>query len=531
MLVPSATLAWGNPELLAVVNGQNLTKKDFIDWWGIWKEEETPLPETPDDFIDWILLVQEAENMQLYDRPNYQNKVEVFLKVRTLMMLKYDEVDSKISPPTREELWAVYERDYLPRLNLRLVSVETDESRQRVEDTLAGGAGVEVAAEKAGLLDTPGYLPETGLMRPDRLPAPLLEAVRTMSSGEMGGPVDFEHYSYFFEILERDDGNEEDFATLHRSLTKKWKKEQESRLTAELLARLRTKYNVEIHDDVVDQIGVDPLDPKLAEKVAFSIGDLHVQAKSVHKSLVSDYNLRYGYNNGKGADLADLRNRLINGMIGQSLSGIEALDRRYEKKAPLRKTYRYYCQNRMIKELEQELIAQQIELSDEDIDAAYRENMDMFIRTGMVEIEMVQTREEELARIVEKELQQGRDFLQATAPIAPLGPKSQRVPVDHLDPPIKAALADLAPGQASKMISVGEEYFFVKLLKQDDRQAQPLEMVREKVKADLGQRRFREARQELLSQLRERSTIKVKKKAWKQVVEQLEKEQNESPEQ
>jgi parvulin-like peptidyl-prolyl isomerase len=530
-LTPSTALSWGNPELLVEINDASLTKQDFIDWWQIWKEPDTPLPETPDAFIDWMLQFQEAENMQLYDRPAYRKKVAVFLRVRALMLLKQEEVDSRISPPTRDDLWPLYEQKYLPRFNLKMVSVETEEARRTVEEALAGGATLGVAAEQAGLLDSPSYMDQTGLMRPAKLPAPLLEAVQKVRPGETGGPVPFAHYTYFFEVLERDDGTDEDFETLRKGLAEQWGKQQVARLTSELIERLRTKYQVEVNDELVDKIGFEPLDPETAGQVAVQIGNIQVLAQTVQESVAKDYRLRYGQHGDHSQVLAKVRRRVIADMVSQTVSGMEALDRHYEEQEPFRKTYRFYCQNRMIKELEQELIASQISITDADIEAAYRENIEAFTRKGLVELAMVQTKEKELARLIEGSLQQGEAFHKAVAPVAPRGVEVQKVPLDHLQEPVKEALASMTPGQVSQMISVGEEFFFVKLIKRGEGQVAPLEMVREQVKTDLGQKRFQQASSDLLAQLRERSRIKVKGRAWRQVVEQLKREQYDNPEQ
>ncbi|MCK4536751.1 MAG: hypothetical protein KAT93_07035, partial [Desulfuromonadales bacterium] len=397
-LTPSTALSWGNPELLVEVNDTSLTKQDFLDWWQIWKEPDTPLPETPDAFIDWMLQFQEAENMQLYDRPSYRKKVSVFLKVRSLMLLKQEEVDSKISPPIREDLWPLYEQKYLPRFNLKLVSVETDEARQAVEDALSDGESLEVAAEAAGLLDGPSYLAETGLMRPAKLPEPLLEAVQQIQKGETGGPVSFAHYTYFFEVLERDDGTDDDFEALRKGLAEKWGKQQVARLTAEMMERLRTKYQVEINDELVEKMGLEPLAAEDAEQVAVKIGNIQVSAQVIQVAMAKDYKLRSGRHGNQEQELTQVRQRVIADMLGQTLSSLEALDRHYEERDPFRKTYRFYCQNRMIKELERELIAPQTSLTDADIEAAYRENIDAFTRKGLVELIMVQTKEKELAQ-------------------------------------------------------------------------------------------------------------------------------------
>ena len=523
-LIPAKTHAWGNPELLVELNDTSMNKQDFLDWWEIWKEADTPLPETPDDFIDWMLLFQEADNMQLYDHPVYLKKVSVFLRARSLMLFKQEEIDSKISPPTQEELWPYYIKKYVPRFNLKMVSIETEEASEPLVFALAGGATLDAAAEQAGLLDTPAFMAETGLMRPGRLPGPMLDAVMQKQVGDMGGPVSIDKYTYFFEVLERDDGSDEDFATLRDSLTRQWEKLQVKLLTNELVARLKVKYEVEINEELVAQIGLEPLDPEIASQVALQIAEVQVTASTLQQSIAKDYKLRYRKHKDQGEALVRVRKRVIADMLNQTLIGMEAMARHYEEQEPFRKSYRYYCQNNIIKILTQELIAPNVVITEADIEAAYRENINAFTRTGLVEIALVKTKENELAQLIEGRLLQGEEFNKVVAPIAPLGVKVEKIPLDHLEKPVKEAIAGMRPGQVSRMIPVGDELVFVKLIKRNEGQVKPLEMVRAQVESDLKQQRFQAARAELLAQLRDRSRIKVKEKAWRQVVAQLESE-------
>ncbi len=88
--------------VLARINGRAYTAQDFRDWWHHFREEEMPFPPTPDPFVDWHLLVQEAQRMELTNSPSFQRKVQVFLRARSLMLLKHDEVDSRIRLDERQ---------------------------------------------------------------------------------------------------------------------------------------------------------------------------------------------------------------------------------------------------------------------------------------------------------------------------------------------------------------------------------------------------------------------------------------------
>lgn len=116
--------AWfWNDSVLMTINGEKYSTQDYRNWWQNWQEENMPLPESPDEFMNWQLMAQEGSRMQLESEPGYQRKVETFLKVRSLMILKNEEIDSKVKP-TRKELWAMYEKDYCPRWNIAVFSLQ-----------------------------------------------------------------------------------------------------------------------------------------------------------------------------------------------------------------------------------------------------------------------------------------------------------------------------------------------------------------------------------------------------------------------
>ena len=81
---------------LVTIDGTEYTAEDFKRWWGFWKEAEMSFPETPDPYIDWLLLAREGQRMELDSDPGFERATKVFLMSRTLLKLKYEEIDSQI---------------------------------------------------------------------------------------------------------------------------------------------------------------------------------------------------------------------------------------------------------------------------------------------------------------------------------------------------------------------------------------------------------------------------------------------------
>ena len=102
---------------LVTIDGTEYTAEDFKRWWGFWKEAEMSFPETPDPYIDWLLLAREGQRMELDRDPGFERATKVFLMSRTLLKLKYEEVDSQIDV-TDAEVRKRYDQDYAPRWGL-----------------------------------------------------------------------------------------------------------------------------------------------------------------------------------------------------------------------------------------------------------------------------------------------------------------------------------------------------------------------------------------------------------------------------
>lgn len=140
-----ATLLWVQPaaawfwdsNILATINGREYSVEDYKSWWQQWREPGMEIPDTPDSFVNFHLKVQEAETMELQTRPAYQRKVSVFRKVRSLMLLREEEILAKVGEPTEAELRELYEQRYLPRFTLLAARFDTQEQAQTFIDTVA----------------------------------------------------------------------------------------------------------------------------------------------------------------------------------------------------------------------------------------------------------------------------------------------------------------------------------------------------------------------------------------------------------
>ena len=504
---------WGDAQELVSVNDTRLTTESYRDWWREWQEKDMSVPETPDEFVDWMLLFQEAQAMQLDQNPEFLKKVAIFLKVRALMQLKQEEVGAKTRMPDDKTLWAAYRKDYTPLFNLHMVAVDAEEQAGEISRLLDAGKSLAAAAKETGLTGADEELEQSGLMRASKIPEALRKALADAPAKSIVGPVSFGHSWYFLEVLERSDGSEEDFAKVKNELIRQNLKVQENELTRQLTETLAKKYRVTVNEELLGRITAEGFPKEDAEKTVLRVANTVVSVDALYQATRKELEMRGGAHR-KSLDFEATKQRVVADAVAQTVTGLDALDRHYEKQPPLKATYEFYRQHRMIKELEKAVIEPGVKVEEKDVKAYYAAHPELFSRGGLVELSVVQTNEAKLAEQVGEKLKAGGDFFKVMQPLSPAGVEVRRAPLDHLHPVIQQALATMAPGQVGGPLKDGENIYFVKLIRTDETESIPFEKVAEDIRTRLREERFAEARNAFLKTLRGRSSIKVNQRAW-----------------
>ena len=474
--VSAPAFLWGDSPLVTI-NGNDFSGDDYFNWWREWREEDLPTPESPDDFIDWMLLAQEAQAMQLDQNADYRKKLAVFLKVRSLMQLKQDEVSVHTRMPDDKSLWDAYRKEHTPLFNLHMLTVDSEEQAAVVKRFLDSGQGLSAAVVAAGLAKTAEELAASGPLRARQIPQPLRQAIQDLPVGGIAGPVTFGHVWYFLEVLERDEGHEADFARFKDELIRDDLKRQENELTFQLVERLKQKYAVKIDDELIGRITPEGFPEEEAEDVAMQVADTKISVRGMYQVLAKEHKLR-GSSQRNAESFDQTRKRVVNDIVVQTLTGLEATNRHYEESPPLKETYDFYRRHRLIKELEKALILPAVKVDDGAVAAYYKAHPEDFSREGLVELAIVETKEIALAKQLEKQLKAGGEFFQVLHPLAPAGIETRRVPVDHLPPAVGQALKTMSPGQSSGALEDGETLYFIKLIREGEREFIPLESIR-----------------------------------------------------
>ncbi|MBN2808876.1 MAG: peptidyl-prolyl cis-trans isomerase [Deltaproteobacteria bacterium] len=514
---------FGAGEPLLKVNDSAYESSDFRIWWQEWREPESKLPKELTPFIEWVLLVQEARKMELEENREYRRKVEIFLKSRSLMMLKQEEVDNHLKEPAREVLWADYEKLYQPILELKILQVAEPAAAEEILDACVKGAEPKAAALAAGIIE-PRFILRKGV-RPHSVSEdfkPLFTASPEEGRFHLvaGGGGSF----MVIEVVGKQVASDEDYEAQVEGLRKNYFRNLERKLNAALLDKLRQKYKPVIDEEAWAAIETLKAGDAALKKTVITIAELEIPAWQIVRLIENERKMFRDRQGQASMTIDNIKKLVLDNVLAQTLVGLEAHNRHYEKISPFKETYDFYCQRRLIKELENSVLWPQVVVNEADIKAEYERMVDHFSQSDEVEVAWVELADERLSQLITAELNQGRDFFKVMEPYFPQGVEYAREKEDRLRPDLRDIVSRLEPGQVSAPEKKGEKTFFVKLIRRLGGQHLPLTEVSEMLAGRMREERFVKARRELLETLKSRSQIVVKERTWRRLRQELQKE-------
>ncbi len=495
-------------------------ESDFQNWWHEWREPDSSVPEDMTLFINWQLQVREARKMELDENRTYKRKVEIFLKSRSLMLLRQEEIGARMKKPAPGQLRAQYDATLQPIIDLEILQIADLKDAEKILALCQSGTDMKEAAIAAGIAKPQIMIREKG--RPGSVSeffAPLF--TDSVVAGQFKLLQGRGEVWLLVKVVSKTSGSDADFAEHEENLRRKFLRAQEPALNRDLLNRIRQKYSPVLNEEVL--AGIDDLkpgDPGL-QKTILTIGDVEVPAWQVARLLQEE---RKMYSNRHGRvtrAVADLKKMIIANIETQTMISLEARDRHYELKPPFKSTYDFYCQRRLIKEFEKVVIWPRVKVTPADIEAEYKRIVAKFSQADVVEVAWVQLADERLSELLTAELKQGHDFFKVMEPYFPQGVEYAKISEDKLRPAIREIVATLAPGQVSAPIHKGENTFFVKLFRRFADQHSSLAEVSEMLRMQLREAKFAEVRNNLLATLKKRSKIVVNKSRWHKLREVL----------
>ncbi len=509
---------WGSAKL-ATVNGTDYTTEDYKNWWRNWREEATPLPESPEEFIAWQLLVQEAINMQLFLEPTYRSKVGTFLKVRSLMLLQEEEVNDK-SSVSDEEIRKHYREQYLPKLRARVFyyteGSPTEEKMTALRDgTLSVAEFLALKPEEGGAI-----YHENKWFRIPQLQGEWRTVLQDARPGDFTQPITMDKGVVVLKIEERQGEDPHDLEQLKGVIVKKLQTLKADERTAQLVGSLIKKFEVQVEEEVLAQIGLDPLGEELAAKTVISSNQVNITAAMFWANLQSEKGFREK-NQFPTEEFDALKKRLLAGIISQTVISWEAMARHYEEKEPFKWVYRFYCDHRLNKEIEKRLVEPKAKVDDAELLKFYQENSERFSHPEKVDFMLLEGETPAISKMWQ-EISAGRDFAEVAAGHLPGGSPLQQMEVTQLSPELAKIIPSLRKGEMSLPFAYKNGSALVRLVDYKKRSPVPFREVREQIGQELSRRKYQQAREDLLRRLKDGSEISINPKVWNALRKELE---------
>ncbi len=522
LLMTAAEVSGAGSRPLAVINAQSYSRQDFKHWWKYYKDKGMSLPASPDKFIDWQLLTQEAERMELGALPEVKRPLNIFLKARTLMMLKYDEVDSKIKIDNKE-LRAVYERDYQPRLLIARLDFKDNKAAAAAEIMFGGRHfSLDELKQKAAGSPPAFKMRHPQWLRPRTLPKTWQKAVGE-KTGAVVRPTGSGPYLIYVVAVKK--GDDDDFARKKKAVYEALYSKKQHKLTEDLLRRLQKLYNLKVNRSLL--VAIDLTNPRKANWDKALVTSRRGQATVgyfIAQCRKEGLLLQKSPGNNKKT-VAAIKQRAMSAMVSNSLADWAAADRHYENKPPFKWVYQFYRQHRLIKALENRIwFGAESPPSPEEIKNFYETNKGDFQTPELVKIVLVHGKARDISRLYAVSVVAGE--LAKTAhryPVSLQNSAQHDIVINTLSGPVVRALVRMAEGDISPPFTDNGSMALVQLVKRRAGCTLPLQKVEKKIIKRIIRIRKEEKRRQYIKNLRRHSTIKVNKPVWQGLLDEYHK--------
>ncbi len=538
--VEAALFSSGNDPLLKI-DEQELTSTDFKNWWGNWREKDQPFPPTLDPYVDWLLFVKEAEKMLLFDDPVYRRDINTYLKVLSLVRLKNEEIDSKVNI-TDDMVKAQYNEFYIPVWNYHVIVIKDKNTAELLYSELVSDKiTVEELARFAELKKpVPQGHPSPELndkisdkklnkfpelatqllgvhmnveLRPYKSDKSWVEILQGIDKGGYAKPFAWEEGFVIVQLIDSFMGDQKHFEKQQGGIHSKLRKNEQGRLTYELIETLKKKYGVTVNEERLQAMDPDSPDMQYTDAPLITIDDLVISEKQVMEKVNKDLamDLRYGF---KGNDGRGVLLKVVNGIIGQTLITLEALDRHYEKESPVKELVAFKQKHKLTVKLEQQIRDQVNLISDEDITAYYNEHIEEYTGPDIYKMSLIKGSEADLNKLWLDVVINGSDVMASAEKRLGQRPVMQSYPATHLEDVVLKNVASLNKGDVSKVFPLQEGFAIIYMVSFAPSEIAPLESVRNHVRQKLFQERYSKVKDKYIMDLRENATIEINEKAW-----------------
>ena len=525
---PAKAGIFSKDNTLVTIDGIRYTSDDFKHWWEFWREEKTPLPETPDAYIDWLLLSQEAKRLKLDDSPGFKRQARIFIQARALLLLQNDAVTSRVKI-TDADIKNRYEEKYLPIWEIQRLEFKDEERAQAAWQELQSGAlTIDELLERKPEQNGPVSIHDDRL-RPVSIDQGWATIFQNLEVGEVADPSNTKHGPNLYYLKAKKSGGEEDFAKWREGIQRALWQEQTSKFTNELLSELRDKYQLQVDEERLAALDINADEDTFTDEPIITSNRQNVSEKEfmavIHRLIDTRTNAAHATQDEEKA--ASLKRETRNNIIVQNMTNWESLDRHYEEKEPFKWEYQFFYNSKMVAALEQRFFASEVKVTEDEIKAHYEKNISSYIRPSTVKLFIIDETQGPIDKIwldtslgkrFKKVMKQYEDQVVA---------KLREIPTNHIDPDVKAVVDKLVEGETSRIFEAQGVRLIVHLVERVPETPVPLDKVKGKIRSKLRRKKYNQLRKNFLETLKSHSEIDIKWEQWETIQKELG-EKNES---
>ncbi|MBU0673822.1 MAG: peptidyl-prolyl cis-trans isomerase [Proteobacteria bacterium] len=513
-----ANAAWWSSGPLITINSQDYTTDDFKSWWTYWNNgKDAPFPESLEDYLNFQLMVQQGRAMEYDKQPQYLRKLQVFLKVRSLMALKREEIDSKIDI-SDEDLKANFDQNYSPIWFLQILTFENSEKAEAAYADLSlksiGPAGRLIFADYQGILPEQGgpiaydevqVTPE--IIRKNR---PTWEdTVRNLAVGEISKPfaVVENGHKILIRLNEITTPPLEQFEQKKELILNNIYKQRRDQLTRDLLQRLSEIYKVVIDEELYEEIDSEKeYSDDYLDKIVITMVHQNVTVRDFISNIKRESKVRGG-----SLSPLDIKGIIRGNILSQTLIDKAAIDRHYENEEPLKGIWSFYQDNRLRLAVEVG-IKNKIKIDENEIQSYYQEHKADYSKPERLRYILIAD-EPELIQKMWSGLLLGSDFDETVKKYDKEFDILSKAKTE-ISSEVLNVLNKLTRGEFSNPFTYEGGSAIVKLLEEIPSEVDSLDKVRSTILTTLKDEMFEQQKQNYLDELRSRSQIHVNEKMW-----------------
>jgi parvulin-like peptidyl-prolyl isomerase len=520
MTFPSISRAasWWWDNTLVTIDGTSYTKEDFTRWWRYWNDTNLALPETPEPYVDWLLLVREGKRMELDSAPSFQNKTRIFLLVRSLLLLKKEEIDGRINI-SEDDIRARYDTLYTPIWLLQRLEFKDEASAQNAwkelnEGRLTIDELIKLPQEEGGPINQ-----REDWRRPVGIDPEWAEIFKKLSVGQASEPVAYDEHFVSYYLKTKEDGDPEDYSKVREMLRKKLWKDQEAALSSELIAKLRRKFEVQVDDERLASLSLTAPDESYTDATIIATNRQNFSEKDF--ITIARQQLQSGQHPPRNQEEEEgFKTQVVNGIISQNMTNWEALDRNYQEREPLMWEYQFNINHRLTLAVEERLFLPEATVTEAEIQDYYKENISRFSQPEIVRLVIITDADGSVDRIW-GDMAAGKSFSDAVREHSEQKDSPTEFPFEHLDPPVQELLNGLVKGETSQPFEYQDRRVLIHLVDRIPAKALPLKLVEANIRSMLKTQKLEQKRKEYLDLLKSRSKIELNGSNWKAVQKEL----------